>query len=215
MEELTLIQKFAVLVLPVLFAITVHEVAHGWVAKKLGDDTAFVLGRLTLNPIKHIDPIGTILVPGVLLLVGGFVFGWAKPVPVDWQRLRNPKHDMIWVALAGPGSNLLMAIGWAILLKFGVVLNHSTITIPLLYMGSAGILINLVLMVLNLLPIPPLDGSRVVAGLLPTSLALKFGRIEPYGLMIILVLFMSGLITPILGYPLEFIRSIIYASIGL
>ena len=137
MEELTLIQKFAVWVLPVLFAITVHEVAHGWVAKKLGDDTAFMLGRLTLNPIKHIDPVGTILVPGVLLLMGGFVFGWAKPVPVDWQRLRNPKHDMIWVALAGPGSNLLMAMGWAILLKFGVVLNHPTISVPLLYMGRA------------------------------------------------------------------------------
>ncbi len=215
MEELTLIQKFAVLVLPVLFAITVHEVAHGWVAKKLGDNTAFMLGRLTLNPIKHIDPIGTILVPGLLLMVGGFIFGWAKPVPVDWKKLRNPKRDMIWVALAGPGSNLLMAIGWAFVVKFGVVLDNSTISIPLLYMGSAGILINLVLMVLNLLPIPPLDGSRVVAGLLPISLSLKFSRIEPYGLMILLALFVTGLISPILGYPLEFIRSVIYALIGL
>lgn len=215
MENLTLVQKFAVLVLPVLFAITVHEVAHGWVAKKRGDNTAFMLGRLTLNPIKHIDLVGTIMVPGLLLLLGNFVFGWAKPVPVDWHKLRNPKTDMIWVALAGPFANLLMAFGWAIVAKIGMLVNAPGITIPLLYMGTAGLWINLLLMVLNLIPIPPLDGGRVMAGLLPPPLALKYARIEPFGLIIVLTLFVTGIIGPIMRYPLGLFSNLIIGIVGL
>lgn len=215
MENLSLIQKFSVLVLPVLFAITLHEVAHGWVAKQKGDNTAYMLGRLTLNPLKHIDPVGTLLVPGLLLLFGGFIFGWAKPVPIDWRKLKHPKRDMIWVALAGPGANLIMALGWAALAKFGALVNIGAVTIPLFYMGSAGIWINLLLMVLNLIPIPPLDGGRVLTGLLPTSLAVPFSRIESYGLMIILILFMTGLISEIIGYPLRIFNQLILMLFGL
>lgn len=215
MEQLTLIQRIAVLVLPLLFAITIHEVAHGWVAKQRGDNTAFMLGRLTLNPIKHIDLVGTILVPGLLLLFGGFIFGWAKPVPVDWRKLHNPKRDMIWVALAGPGANLLMAVGWAIVVKIGILIHSTFITIPLLHMGSFGIRINLLLMVLNLIPIPPLDGGRIMTGLLPGSLALKFARIEPYGLIILLTLLVTGVMGPILSYPIALFRYLIVTATGL
>lgn len=188
MNELTLIQKVAVWALPVLFAITVHEVAHGWMAKRLGDPTAMMMGRLTLNPLKHIDPIGTVVVPLVLLMLGGFIFGWAKPVPVTWRNLRNPKRDMAIVAAAGPAANLLMALFWALLAKIGMMTaaDMPFLGLPLFYMGSAGILINVALLVLNLLPLPPLDGGRVVSGLLPGPLSYKFERIEPYGLFILL-----------------------------
>ncbi|HEB77645.1 MAG TPA: site-2 protease family protein, partial [Methylothermaceae bacterium] len=167
MEELTLAQKLAVWVLPILFAITLHEVAHGWVAWLLGDDTAKRFGRLSLNPIYHIDLIGTVAVPLIMLLLGGFIFGWAKPVPVDYGRLRHPKRDMALVALAGPGSNLCMALGWALLARLGIWLEMAYVSVPLIYMGAAGIFFNLVLMVLNLLPVPPLDGGRVLVGVLP------------------------------------------------
>ncbi len=203
MANLTLLQKIAIWVLPVLFAITVHEVAHGWVANKLGDPTAKMLGRLTLNPIKHIDPIGTIIVPALLLWIGGFVFGWAKPVPVTWNNLKHPKRDMILVAAAGPMANLIMALIWAGVMKIGTVIAPSTawLGIPLAYMGQAGIIINLVLMIVNLIPIPPLDGGRVVSGLLPGRLAYYYDRVEPFGFLIIVLLLATGLLKYIISPP--------------
>ncbi len=158
MDELSLVQRIVVWILPVVFAITVHEVAHGWVAKQYGDKTADQQGRLTLNPIKHIDLVGTLILPGLLLITfSGFIFGWAKPVPVDARNFKNPKKAMMMVALAGPVSNLLMAIGWALLARLGVAIEIEYITMPLIYTGIAGITINLVLALINLLPIPPLD----------------------------------------------------------
>jgi len=201
--EFSLVQKIIIWAIPVLFAITVHEVAHGWVALKLGDRTAQMLGRLTLNPFKHIDPIGTVLVPGLLLLLGGFVFGWAKPVPVSYQNLRQPKRDMAWVAAAGPAANFIMAVIWAIVAKLGLMLIHADISLgqPMMFMGVAGVLINTMLMMLNLLPIPPLDGSRVLSSWLPGPVAYKFSRIEPYGFFILLGLLYFGILSLIL-WPL-------------
>ena len=183
-----------------MFAVTVHEVAHGWVALLLGDRTAQMLGRLTLNPVKHIDPLGTILIPCLLLMVGGFVFGWAKPVPVTYRNLRKPKSDMVWVALAGPLANLAMAVMWAFAIKLGLIVYQAGIAIgePMVYMGIAGVLINAMLMLLNLLPLPPLDGGRVLLGLLPGRLAWQLGRIEPYGFFILLALIYLGIINAIL-----------------
>jgi Zn-dependent protease len=203
MYELSTIQRIAVYALPLLFAITVHEVAHGWAAKRLGDPTAERLGRLTLNPVKHIDPVGTILVPGLLLLFGGVIFGWAKPVPVTWENLRHPKRDMALVAAAGPGANLVMAVLWGLVWKVGLSFSGSSpeVGVPLIFMGQAGVFVNAVLMVLNLLPIPPLDGGRVAAGLLPGPLAWQLGRIEPYGLFIVIGLLAFGLLGRILIPP--------------
>ena len=203
MQSLNTIQALAVLALPVLFAITVHEAAHGWMARRFGDSTAMMLGRVTLNPLKHIDPIGTILVPAVTFLLSSFLFGWAKPVPVNWRNLGNPRRDMVLVALAGPGANLIMAVCWALAVKLGVALLHifEWLALPLIYMGSAGVLINSILMALNLLPILPLDGGRVLAGLLPPRLAWQFSRLEPYGLFIVIALLMTGLLGRIL-WPL-------------
>lgn len=217
MTDFSLVQKIAIWILPVLFAITVHEVAHGWVARRLGDPTAFVLGRLTLNPIKHIDPIGTVVVPLVLLAIGGFVFGWAKPVPVAWQNLRNPRRDMALVALAGPMANLLMAIGWGLVAKLGYLLLNDIpfLAQPMILMGGAGIFINIILMVLNLLPLPPLDGGRVVTGILPGPMAYKFSRIEPYGFFILIGLLATGLLSDILGPPIEAILKLLYSLLSL
>ena len=216
MQELNTVQVIAIWALPVLFAITVHEVAHGWVAKKLGDPTAMMMGRLTLNPLKHIDPIGTVLVPLALVLMGGFIFGWAKPVPVTWANLRNPKRDMALVALAGPLANLVMAFGWALIMKVGFMLgdDFSLLAWPLIYMGGAGIAINGVLMLLNLLPVPPLDGGRVMAGLLPGPWAWKLSRIEPYGLMIMVGLMVTGMLGKILGPPLHYFESFMFSLAG-
>jgi Zn-dependent protease len=213
---LNTVQVIAIWALPVLFAITVHEVAHGWVAKKLGDPTAMMLGRLTLNPLKHIDPIGTVLVPLGLVLMGGFIFGWAKPVPVTWDNLKNPKRDMALVALAGPLANLVMAFGWALIMKVGFMLgdDFSWLAWPLIYMGGAGIAINGVLMLLNLLPVPPLDGGRVMAGLLPGPWAWKLSRIEPYGLMIMVGLMVTGMLGKILGPPLHMFESFLFNLAG-
>lgn len=200
MLELSLVQKIAIWVVPVVLAITVHEVAHGWIARKLGDNTAFMLGRLTLNPLKHIDPMGTILIPGMLLLLqAGFLFGYAKPVPINWKNLGHPKRDMALVAAAGPGANLLMAIAWALLIRLGLSLGESGMA--LIYMGVAGITINIILMVLNLLPLPPLDGGRVMTGLLPGPWAYKFSRIEPYGFFILIGLLVTGVLGMVL-WPL-------------
>ena len=216
MQELNTVQVVAIWALPVLFAITVHEVSHGWVARKLGDPTAMMLGRLTLNPWKHIDPVGTVLVPLVLLLMGGFIFGWAKPVPVTWENLKNPKRDMALVAVAGPLSNLVMAIGWALVMKIGLLLgdSHEWLALPLIYMAQAGIAINVILMLLNLLPVPPLDGGRVMTGLLPEQLSWKFSRIEPYGLIIIVALLATGMLGAILSPPMKLLQGLLFSLAG-
>ena len=196
MEALSLIQKLAVMALPVILAVTLHEAAHGWVADRLGDRTARMMGRISLNPLKHIDPIGTVLVPLGMFALTGFMFGWAKPVPIDPRNLKNPRKDMAWVAAAGPAANLIMAVAWGLAIVFAQAIAHSSpwFAEPLLFMGAAGVLINVILMVLNLLPIPPLDGSRVVASLLPYNAARSYAKIEPYGLFIVLALMISGLL---------------------
>lgn len=189
------IQQLTIWALPVLFAITLHEVAHGWVASKFGDKTALMLGRLSLNPINHIDLFGTIIIPGILLATGGILFGWAKPVPVNWNNLRKPRRDMALVALAGPIANLIMAFFWAAIAKIGMALHINESAPRALYlMGMAGININLLLLVFNLLPLPPLDGSRIVTSLLPNKTAWQYNRIEPYGFIILLVLMFAGIL---------------------
>jgi len=218
MNELTLLQRIVVWILPVVFAITVHEVAHGWVAKKYGDNTASMLGRLTLNPIKHIDLIGTIIIPGLLLISGtGFIFGWAKPVPVDPRNFRNPRQDMAIVALAGPISNLIMAVAWAFIARLGVTIGAQTeaISLPLIYTGIAGISINLVLAILNLLPIPPLDGSRILSGILPSYWAWQYNRLERFGFIILLVLLYTRVLNLILEYPLYLAQQVFFSIAGL
>jgi Zn-dependent protease len=191
-----IIQSIAVYAIPVIFAITLHEAAHGYVAHMFGDPTAYQFGRVSLNPVRHIDPIGTLLVPLVILLAAkligspGILFGWAKPVPVDFSRLRRPKQDMLWVAAAGPGANLLMAIVWAVALR---LLFESGVTEGFwLDMAAAGVSINIVLMALNLLPLLPLDGGRILFSLLPQRLAWQYSRMEPYGMVIVLLLLFTG-----------------------
>jgi Zn-dependent protease len=218
MDELTLVQRIVIWVLPVVFAITVHEVAHGWVAKKYGDNTAFILGRLTLNPIKHIDLFGTIILPGLLLLSGtGFIFGWAKPVPVDPRNFKRPLQDMAVVALAGPISNLLMAVAWALIARLGVIIGagFESISHPLIYSGVAGISINLVLALINLLPIPPLDGSRILTGILPSYWAWQYNRLERYGFLILLALLYFKFLNVFLEYPLFVAQKIFFSIAGL
>jgi Zn-dependent protease len=204
----SLVQTITVYAIPVLFAITLHEAAHGYVARMFGDQTAFVAGRITLNPLKHIDPIGTIAVPLVILLVTkGMLFGWAKPVPVDIGSLRRPKQDMVWVAAAGPASNLLMAICWAIFFTLQQLLGVSE---PFFQaMAIAGIQVNLVLMALNLLPVPPLDGGRIMVGLLPHRLSYQFSRLEPYGFIILIVLLATGTLGFFLSPFLQVGRAIV------
>lgn len=197
-----ILYTIAVWLIPVLFAITLHEVSHGWVANILGDNTAKRLGRLTINPIKHIDPVGTIVVPIFMALVSPFVMGWAKPVPVDPRQFKSPLLDMALVALAGPVSNFFMACFWAGFIQLTAsLLAPSSTLLFLSKMGEAGIMINVLLMVLNLLPIPPLDGGRVVAGLLPQSLAIHFIRLERFGMVIVIVLLVTGMLGKIL-WPL-------------
>ena len=192
MEDL--IQTIAIYALPVIFAITLHEAAHGYVARYFGDKTAFMLGRISLNPLRHIDLVGTIVVPLLILVTSklfggaGILFGWAKPVPVNFHALRHPKRDMLWVAAAGPAANLAMALGWAIVLKAALLLPKGDFSLPLSLMAEAGITVNIVLMVLNLLPILPLDGGRIAVSLLPDRLALGYARLEPFGFPILLAL---------------------------
>ena len=195
MDLANLIQTVLIYALPVLFAITVHEAAHGYVARYFGDDTAWRLGRMTLNPLKHIDPVGTLLMPLMLYFAtsGAFLFGYAKPVPVNFGGLRNPKRDMIWVALAGPASNFAMAIGWALLLV-GLVAAGVEESF-FLKMAQGGILVNLVMWAFNLFPLPPLDGGRVLAGLLPRGRAQDLlARLEPYGFFIVMALVLAGVV---------------------
>lgn len=196
MEQLTLIQQMAALALPILFGVTLHEAAHGWVADKLGDGTARRLGRVSLNPLRHIDWIGTLIVPLAMFALTGFLFGWAKPVPIDVRNLRRPRRDMALVALAGPGANLFMAICWSLLLVLGGSLAQDSpwLALPLIFTSAAGVLINIILMILNLIPIPPLDGGRVLSGLLPPAAARIYGKIEPYGLFLLVALLLSGVL---------------------
>jgi Zn-dependent protease len=217
MEQLTLPQLFAVWALPVLFAITVHEAAHGWLANIFGDDTAKSLGRVTLNPIKHIDWLGTIILPAVMLATTGMVFGWAKPVPVNWSRLRNLRLDMALVALAGPAANFLMAFIWGGIAKFGLYLLSFKYdwARAIVYMGIAGVNINLILMLLNLIPLPPLDGSRVLYSVLPARLTLTLQHLEFTGLIILMVLLITGILTPIIIVPSIFLKNLILGLYGI
>lgn len=211
MLEMSIIQKIAIWALPVLFAITGHEFAHGYVASKFGDQSARLSGRLTLNPIKHIDLVGTILVPIMLLIMSNFIFGWAKPVPVDSRNMRNPRRDMAIVSAAGPLSNLLMALFWAGVAKLGLILSpmENWFSVPLVYMGEAGILINVVLAVLNLLPIPPLDGARFLYNVLPGRLAWHFHRLEPYGFFILILLMLSGFLSDFMSPIVQWVMHLI------
>lgn len=205
MNQFTLLQSIIIQAIPLLFAITVHEVAHGWVAKLLGDRTAYMLGRLTLNPVKHIDPIGTLLVPGILIMMHApFLFGWAKPVPVSSRNLKNPRRDMALVAIAGPGANLLMAFLWAFVAKLTLLISADpTSLIPaiFIYMGYVGVTVNLVLMILNSLPIPPLDGSRVLASFVSLRVEAILHRMEVYGFLILVTLLATGVLGRVI-YPM-------------
>ncbi len=215
--DLSVAQLVAVWALPVLLAIAFHEVAHGWVARAFGDPTAARAGRLTLNPLRHVDPVGTLLVPAVMLLLTPFVFGWAKPVPVDWRNLHRPRRDMVWVAAAGPGANLVMALAWGLLARAVLVTPEASpwIAMPLLLMGIAGVFINTILLVLNLLPLPPLDGGRVVTGLLPAPWAVKFARIEPYGIIILVLLLLSGALQWLIAPAFYWVLALLSGVTGL
>lgn len=211
------IQTLVISALPIIFAITLHEAAHGYAARHFGDPTAWQLGRISLNPLRHIDPVGTILVPGLILLVssGGMLFGWAKPVPVNFSRLRKPKQDMLWVAAAGPAANFLMGIGWAVVLKLVASMAPGMYSEALMEMARAGIMINGVLMMLNLLPLPPLDGGRILVSLLPARAAYRFSRIEPYGFPILLLLLALNVLGVILGPLLGIYFMLLRGLVGL
>ena len=214
MDYADTIQTILIYALPVLFAITVHEAAHGYAARHFGDNTAAMMGRITLNPVKHIDPVGTILMPLLLYFAtaGNFLFGYAKPVPVRFGNLRNPKRDMIWVALAGPGANLAQAFGWMLLLY---LLAGAGITEPFfLKMCQGGVLVNVVMFVFNLFPLPPLDGGRILVGLLPIRQAMLVSRVEPWGFFIVMALVVSGVVSalwmqPLMGVTLGFIKAVL------
>ncbi len=211
MNKLSWIAEISVWILPVLFAITAHEAAHGWVAHQLGDNTAKRLSRLTLNPLKHMDMLGTVIVPCLSFAMGGFVFGWAKPVPVNALNFKNPKRDLAWVAIAGPFSNLGMALGWAAIAKLGdlLFLQGVSTALFLVHAGIAGIHINLMLMLVNLIPIPPLDGSRVLALFLPSRLQKAYAEIEPYGFGILAVFMYFNLLTKLIGPAFTSARQLI------
>jgi Zn-dependent protease len=221
MDVNSLVQTVAIYALPVLFAITLHEAAHGYVARHFGDMTAHAQGRISLNPIRHIDPLGTIVVPAIILVLtskmiggGGLLFGWAKPVPVNYSALRKPRQHMALVAAAGPAANLLMALLWALLLKISILMPAGRFAEPLELMSQAGIMVNLIFMFLNLLPILPLDGGRIVASLLPTRAAWRYSKLEPFGLPLLVLLLVTNVLSVVLG-PLvgasdALIRALVY-----
>ncbi len=212
-----LIQTIAIAALPVVFAITLHEAAHGYAARHFGDPTAWQAGRISLNPLRHIDPVGTVLIPLLILLfsAGSFLFGYAKPVPVNFGRLRNPKQDMFWVALAGPAANLFMALVWAALLKLAWEMPVNDFTVPLSEMSKLGVIINCVLMVLNLLPLPPLDGGRIAVSLLPYPLASKFAQLERWGFPILLLLLFTGVLGLVMSPLVQMLAGLIETLFGL
>ena len=213
--DVTIIQKITVYAIPLIFAITLHEAAHAYAARYFGDSTAYMLGRMTLNPIKHIDPVWTILVPIVTLLISPFVFGAAKPVPVNFAALRKPKRDMIWVAAAGPLANLVMMLGWAIVGKIAITVGASGPTYFLASVAEAGIFVNALLMIFNLFPLLPLDGGRILTGLLPDRMAYAFSRTEPYGMFILIALIVTGVFSKFMWPLVEMSMKSIYAIIGL
>lgn len=214
MDIARIIETITVLAIPLVLAITLHEAAHAYAAKHFGDRTAYMLGRMTLNPVRHIDPVWTILVPLVTFFLAGFAFGAAKPVPVNADAMRNPKRDMIWVAAAGPAANLAMMVAWAVV---GKILINFPASLPLafvLQVAQAGIMVNALLMVFNLFPLLPLDGGRIVAGLLPDSLAYQWSRLEPYGMLILVALLVSGLFSAWLGPLVEVTLKALYSVFG-
>lgn len=213
--DLGAIQKITVYAIPLIFAITLHEAAHAFAARYFGDSTAYMLGRMTLNPLKHIDPVWTILVPIITLLVSPFVFGAAKPVPVNFGALRKPKQDMIWVAAAGPAANLLMMLGWAALGKIALMAPASGPVVFILLVAKAGIFVNAILMVFNLFPLLPLDGGRILAGLLPARASYAFSRIEPYGMFILVGLILTGLMGAFLWPLVDFSMNAVYSLLSL
>jgi Zn-dependent protease len=215
MDVPQLVQTVAIYALPVLFAITLHEAAHGYVARHFGDMTAHAQGRISLNPARHVDIVGTIVVPLVILVLsaGKFLFGWAKPVPVNYSALKKPRQHMAWVAAAGPGANLVMALLWALALRLGVELPANFFSVPLRLMGEAGIVVNLVFMFLNLLPILPLDGGRILASLLPSRAAWQYAKLEPWGVPLLLLLLVTNVLNfvlePLVGVSDALIRAIV------
>ncbi len=215
MDLVTFLVTVAVAAVPILMAITLHEVAHGRAARHFGDGTAEAQGRLSLNPLRHIDPIGTVLVPALLLWLGGFLFGWAKPVPINPRFLRRPRQDMVWVAAAGPAANIGMAIGWAAVLSIAQHRGGGTVAQLLETMASIGVSINLLLAVFNMLPIPPLDGGRVLTNLMPPGPTMRLlDRLEPWGLLIVLGLVMSGLLFRVLSGPMAVLEEFILSMVG-
>lgn len=219
--EFNLVQVIAIYALPVIFAITLHEAAHGYVARHFGDMTAYLQGRVSLNPLRHVDPFGTIVLPLATLAIGGIMFGWAKPVPVNFGNLRRPKRDMLWVAAAGPAANFLMALCWALVLKIASLMPAAAWSEFMMATGRAGIQVNIIFLVLNLLPLPPLDGGRIAISLLPHRLAIRYARIERYGILILLgVIIVEGLLRiPLLGAilfpPYELMNRLILSLVNL
>ena len=214
---MNVIQLIAIYALPVILAITLHEAAHGYVAMRFGDMTAYAAGRVSLNPIRHIDPIGTIVLPLVTVMLSGFMFGWAKPVPVNFANLRHPKRDSLWVAAAGPGSNILQAIAWA---TVALVLAKTVAPTGLaggfwLAVAEAGVQVNVVFAILNLFPLLPLDGGRIVTSLLPDRLAYAYSRLEPYGMIILIILIVTGALSYVLGPLVIGTINFIYSAFGL
>jgi Zn-dependent protease len=216
MDLASFLTTVSIAAIPIVFAITIHEVAHGWVARYFGDRTAEAQGRLSLNPIRHIDPIGTILVPALMLWIGGFLFGWAKPVPVNPNYMRNPRGNMVWVSAAGPTVNLLMAVAWAAVMLLTRSFDLGTTGEWIFQMAGIGIYINVLLAVFNMLPIPPLDGGQVLTNLLPAGpLSSALERIAPFGLFIVLGLIFTGILAPLIGRPIAAIMGLISSVFGL
>ncbi len=212
MNGIEFIQQVALWAIPSIYAITMHEATHGWVASKLGDKSAFMMGRVSLSPFRHIDPVGTIIVPLALLFLGGVLFGWAKPVPINEHALKNPKRDIVLVALAGPMANFLMAILWALCLKFSLYLQDIGFEYYMIVysMSQIGIIINVVIGLFNLIPIPPLDGSKIIYSLLNKRAKFFYSRIEPFGLIIIVALLVSGILSSALGPLIKAAYQFIY-----